>query len=130
MKTKLTLTILGILNLLGATSLILSAIFLPVNELKIVISDNPDVLRMGTLMSYLAGVLFLIIGLILLMSRNCSLVTAKNLLLAYILGELAHVYVLFGIFRNDSLMNFPIEDIIWEIPVLGLAIFGYFKAKE
>ena len=98
-----------------------------VNE--IVISENVDVLRMGELFHYGLSPALLIIGLMLFFSRNCSLETAKKLLMAYIIGTLVLMYVFFGIMADESLMNFSIETAMPDIAMLVLSIFGYIKAK-
>ena len=131
MKTKLTLTILACIYLLGSASLFLFALLPYDPEILFVYSENADVLRMGKLMSYIAGALFLIIGLILLMSRKCSLATAKNILLACIIGELVHIYVQVGIVYKDPLFyDSSVLNVVLTFIPIGLAIFGYFKAKE
>ena len=132
MKTKLTLTILACIYLLGSAASFLIALVPHDPEIPIFLSENADVLRMGNLMFYVSGALFLIIGLILLMSRKCSLATAKNILLACIIGELVHIYVQVGIVHKEPLFyddSGVIDSVLAFIPI-GLAIFGYFKAKE
>ena len=96
---------------------------------EIVISENADVLRMGELFHYGLSPALLIIGLMLFLSRDCSIETAKNLLLAYIIGTVVLMYVFFGIMADESLMNFSIEAAVPDIAMLALSIFGYLKAK-
>tara|TARA_Y100001954_G_C15737037_1_gene566360 strand:- start:961 stop:1341 length:381 start_codon:yes stop_codon:yes gene_type:complete len=126
MKTKLSLSILGVYNTLMGLIMIFFASEL-VNE--IVISENSDVLRMGELFHYGLSPALLIIGLTLFLSRDCSIETAKKILLAYIIGTFVLMYVFFGIMVNESLMNFSIEAAVPDIAMLVIAIFGYFKAK-
>ena len=71
----------------------------------------------------------LAIGLMILLSRNCSIDTAKNLLLGYIIAMASLMYVFFGIMANESIMNFDPLTTIPDVAMLGLAIFGYLKAK-
>ena len=126
MKTKISLSILGVYNtLMGIIILIFSSAF----SNQIVNSDNADVVRMGELFHYGLSPALLIIGLMLLLARNCSIETAKKLLLGYIIGTLVLMYVFFGIMANESLMNFSIESAAPDIAMLIISIFGYVKAK-
>ena len=75
MKTKLSLSILGVYNTLMGLIMMFFAAALA-NE--IVISENADVLRMGELFHYGLSPALLIIGLMLFLSRDCSFETAKK----------------------------------------------------
>ncbi|MBT3365172.1 MAG: hypothetical protein HN408_05750, partial [Flavobacteriales bacterium] len=72
MKTKLSLSILGLYNTLMGLIMMFFAAALG-NE--IVISENADVLRMGELFHYGLSPALLIIGLMLFLSRDCSIET-------------------------------------------------------
>ena len=95
----------------------------------IVNSDNADVIRMCEVMHYGLSPAILIIGLTLILCRNAAIETAKNILLAYIIGTLVLMYVFVCIMGNEDLMNFSFATIIPDVAMLFLAIFGYFKAK-
>ena len=95
----------------------------------IVNSDSLEVIRMCEIMHYGLSPAILIIGLMLILARNSSIETAKNLLLAYIIGTIVLMYVFFVITANESLMNFSISSLIPDITMLILAFFGYLKAK-
>ena len=126
MKTKVSLSILGVYNtLMGIIMLIFASAF----SSQIVNSDNTEVVRMGELFHYGLSPALLIIGLMLLLARNCSIETAKKLLLGYIIGTLVLMYIFFGIMANESLMNFRIETAAPDVAMLILSIFGYVKAK-
>ena len=126
MKTKVSLSILGVYNaLMGIIILIFASAF----SSQVVNSDNADVVRMGELFHYGLSPALLIIGLMLLLARNCSIETAKKLLLGYIIGTLLLMYIFFGIMANESLMNFSIETAAPDVAMLILSIFGYIKAK-
>ena len=84
---------------------------------------------MGELFHYGLSPALLIIGLMLFLSRNCSIETAKNLLMGYIIGTIVLMYVFFGIMTDESLMNFSIESAMPDVLMLVLSIFGYLKAK-
>jgi len=126
MKTKLSLSILGVYNTLMGVIMMFFASALG-NE--IVLSVNTDVIRMGELFHYGLSPALLIIGLMLFLSRNCSIETAKNLLMSYIIGTIVLMYVFFGIMTDESLMNFSIESAMPDVLMLALSIFGYLKAK-
>ena len=127
MKTKISLSILGVYNTIIG---IIMMVFARGLGNEIVISNNTEVLRMGELVHYALSPAILVIGLMLLLSRNSSLNTAKNLLLGYIIGTIVLMYVFFGIMASEPLMNFSVETAVPDIAMLGLAIFGYLKAKE
>ena len=95
----------------------------------IVNSDNANVIRMCEVMHYGLSPAILIIGLTLILCRNAAIETAKNILLAYIIGTLVLMYVFVCIMGNEDLMNFSFATIIPDVAMLLLAIFGYFKAK-
>lgn len=126
MKTKLSLSILGVYNTLMGVIMMFFASALG-NE--IVLSENTDVIRMGELFHYGLSPALLIIGLMLFLSRNCSIETAKNLLMGYIIGTIVLMYVFFGIMTDESLMNFSIESAMPDVLMLALSVFGYLKAK-
>jgi len=126
MKTKVSLSILGVYNaLMGIIILIFASAF----SSQVVNSDNADVVRMGELFHYGLSPALLIIGLMLLLTRNCSIEIAKKLLLGYIIGTLVLMYIFFGIMASETLMNFSIESAVPDIIMLILSIFGYVKAK-
>ena len=126
MKTKITLSILGVYNTLMGVIMIFFAAAIG-NE--IVLSENTDALKMGELFHYGLSPALIMIGLMLFLSRNSDLKTAKQLLLAYIIGSIVLMYVFFGILANESIMNFSIESALPDIVMFGLAIFGFLKAK-
>ena len=126
MKTKITLSILGVYNTLMGVIMIFFATAIG-NE--IVLSENTDALKMGELFHYGLSPALVMIGLMLFLSRNSDLKTAKQLLLAYIIGSIVLMYVFFGILANEPIMNFSVESALPDIVMFGLAIFGFLKAK-
>ena len=126
MKTKISLSIIGAYNTFVSVVMMFFA-----GDLvgTIVNSDSLEVIRMCEIMHYGLSPAILIIGLMLILARNSSIETAKNLLLAYIIGTIVLMYVFFVIMANESLMNFSISSLIPDITMLILAIFGYLKAK-
>ena len=92
-------------------------------------SDNTEVLRMGELMHYGLSPAILIIGLMLLFTRSSSIDTAKNILLAYLIGTLVLMYTFFGVFSDEILLNFTYLEAIPDLVMLVICIVGYIKAK-
>ena len=126
MKTKISLSIIGAYNTFVSVVMMFFA-----GDLvgTIVNSDSLEVIRMCEIMHYGLSPAILIIGLMLILARNSSMETAKNLLLAYIIGTIVLMYVFFIIMANEPLMNFSVSSLIPDITMLILAIFGYLKAK-
>ena len=92
-------------------------------------SNNIEVLRMGELMHYGLSPAILIIGLMLLFTRSSSIDTAKNILLAYLIGTLVLMYTFFGVFSDEILLNFTYLEAIPDLVMLVICIVGYIKAK-
>ena len=126
MKTKISLTIVGVYNIL--MSLVMA--FAIKDMIPMMLNTEiQEAARMVEIMHYGLFPAILIIGLICILCRNESLETAKKILLAYIIGTTVLMFVFFSIFSNEPLMNFGIDMIIPDIVVYLIAIFGYLKAK-
>ena len=126
MKTKISLTIVGVYNIL--MSLVMA--FAIKNMIPMMLNTElQEAERMVEVMHYGLFPAILIIGLICILCRNESLETAKKILLAYIIGTTVLMFVFFTIFSNEPLMNFGVDMIIPDIVVYLIAIFGYLKAK-
>lgn len=126
MKTKISLTIVGIFNIL--MSLVMA--FAIKDMIPMMLNTEiQEAARMVEIMHYGLFPAIFIIGLICILCRNESLETAKKILLAYIIGTTVLMFVFFTIFSNEPLMNFGVDMIIPDIIVYLIAIFGYLKAK-
>ena len=126
MKTKISLTIVGVYNIL--MSLVMA--FAIKDMIPMILNTEiQEAARMVEIMHYGLFPAILIIGLICILCRNESLETAKKILLAYIIGTTVLMFVFFTIFSNEPLMNFGVDMIIPDIIVYLIAIFGYLKAK-
>tara|TARA_B100001778_G_scaffold298322_1_gene272378 strand:- start:2905 stop:3285 length:381 start_codon:yes stop_codon:yes gene_type:complete len=126
MKTKISLSIIGVFNIL--MSLIMA--FAIKNVIPTMLAtENQEAIRMVEIMHYGLFPAILIIGLICLLSRNASLETAKKILLSYIIGTSILMFVFFTIFINEPLMNFNVEMVIPDIIVYLISIIGFVKAK-
>ena len=126
MKTKNSLTIIGVFNIVMSMFMA----FDPFNMIQDLVNTNSqEAIRMVEIMHYALFPAILIIGLICLFCRNESVDTSKKILLAYIIGTSILMAIFFTIFSNEPLMNFKIEMVIPDIIVYIGAIFGYFKAK-
>ena len=125
MKTKISLTIVGVYNIL--MSLVMA--FAIKDMIPMMLNTEiQEAARMVEIMHYGLFPAILIIGLICILCRNESLETAKKILLAYIIGTTVLMFVFFTIFSNEPLMNFGVDMIIPDIVVYLIAIFGYLKA--
>ena len=126
MKTKISLTIVGVYNIL--MSLVMA--FAIKDMIPMILNTEiQEAARMVEIMHYGLFPAILIIGLICILCRNESLETAKKILLAYIIGTTVLMFVFFTVFSNEPLMNFGVDMIIPDIVVYLIAIFGYLKAK-
>ncbi|MDA9019014.1 hypothetical protein N9I61_00685 [Flavobacteriales bacterium] len=92
-------------------------------------TDTPELLEMATMFHYGLSPALLMVGLTLIMIRSCALETAKNALIAYIIGTGVLLTLFFTVFSNASVMDFSTEMAAPDIIALGLAIFGLMKAK-
>ena len=126
MRTKLTLTILGAYNILfGLVAMFASATM----AAELVNSDNLEVIRMGELFHIGLGHAIFLCGLLLMFARNAELATAKNIILAYIIGIAILFYIFFGVMANEPLILFSASNVVPDFLFFGVAIFGYLKAK-
>ena len=90
---------------------------------------NPELLEMATMFHYGIGHAISMCGLILLMIRKSAMDTAKNALLAYCIGTVLLLTLFATVFSNTPVMEFSLEMALPDILALGVALFGYFKAK-
>ena len=126
MKTKLTLTILGAYNMLfGLAAMLASATMAG----EIVNSENLDVIRMGELFHIGLGHAIFLSGLLLMFARNAELATAKNIILAYMIGIAILFYIFFGVMAKEPLILFSASNVLPDVVFFGIAVFGYLKAK-
>jgi len=126
MKTKISLSIVGVYNILMSLVMAFAIKSMAPTMLS---SDSQETIRMVEVMHYGLFPAILIIGLICLLCRNAPLEIAKKILLSYLIGTSILMYMFFVVFANEPLMNFGISMVIPDIVVYLLAIFGYFKAK-
>ena len=96
---------------------------------EIVNSDNLEVIRMGELFHIGLGHAIFLCGLLLMFARKADLATAKNIILAYIIGIAILYYIFFGVMANESLIMFRASNILPDILFFGVAVFGFLKAK-
>jgi RsiW-degrading membrane proteinase PrsW (M82 family) len=71
---------------------------------------------------------FFMVGLMMLMARSTDIKTAKNLLLAFIIGYIP-AFIAFYNLASSPMTNAGIVDFIPDILMFGLAIFTYIKPK-
>ena len=126
MKTKVSLSIVGVFNILMALIMAFT-----VKDLipTILNTDLPETMRMVEIMHYGLFPAILIIGLICLFCKNSSLEVAKKILLSYVIGTTILMFVFFSVFAKEPLMNFGFEMVIPDIIVYIISIVGYLTAK-
>lgn len=126
MKTKISLSIVGVFNILMSLIMAFAIKSIAPTMLN---SNSQETIRMVEVMHYGLFPAILIVGLICLLCRNAPLEIAKKILLSYLIGTSILMYMFFVVFSNEPLMNFGISMVIPDIVVYLVAIFGYFKAK-
>jgi len=126
MKTKISLSIVGIFNIIMALIMAFAIKEMVPTMLKTKVTEAT---RMVEVMHYGLFPAILIIGLICILCRNASIDIAKKILLSYVIGTTILMTVFFTIFSNEPLMNFSFEMVIPDIIVYLVAIIGYVKAK-
>ena len=126
MKTKISLSIVGVFNILMSLFMAFAIKSIAPTMLN---SDSQETIRMVEVMHYGLFPAILIVGLICLLCRNAPLEIAKKILLSYLIGTSILMYMFFVVFANEPLMNFGISMVIPDIVVYLVAVFGYFKAK-
>ena len=126
MKTKNSLTIIGVFNILMSLVMAFGIKDMIPTMLN---TDIQEVARMVEVMHYGLFPAIFTIGLICILCRNENVETAKKILLAYIIGTSILMIMFFTVFANEPLMNFGIEMVIPDIIIYIGAIFGYIKAK-
>jgi hypothetical protein len=92
-------------------------------------TETPGLLEMATMFHYGLSPALLMVGLTLIMIRSCVLETAKNALIAYIIGTGVLLTLFFTVFSNASVMDFSAEMAAPDILAFALALFGLVKAK-
>ena len=126
MKTKISLSIVGIFNIIMALMMAFAIKEMAPAMLKTKVTEAT---RMVEVMHYGLFPAILIIGLICILCRNASIDIAKKILLSYVIGTTILMTVFFTIFANEPLMNFSFEMVIPDIIVYLVAIIGFVKAK-
>ena len=124
MKTKLTFTIIGIIQLLQS---FLYAGFAE-SSIDMMFNIGAEARQLAIMFQYALTPAFLMIGLMLLFSRNLAVEDAKKLLLAIIIAYIP----LFGAFyymASSPLTNMGLPDFAVDFVMFGLAVFTYLKPK-
>ena len=125
MKTKITLTVIGTLQVLQA--ILYSAFAKPAIEIMFNIGEEAT--QLALMFQYAISPAFLMIGLMLLFSRNTGVENAKKLLLAIIIAYIP-LFIAFYCMSVSPMTNMGIGDFAVDIIMFGLAVYTYFKAKN
>ena len=118
MKTKLTLSIIGIIQLLQS---VLYAGFAEYS-IDMMFNIGAEARQLAIMFQYALTPSFLMIGLMLLFSRNLAVEDAKKLLLGVIIAYIP----LFGAFyymASSPLTNMGLADFAIDLVMFGLAVF-------
>ena len=126
MKTKISLSIVGIFNIIMALIMAFAIKEMAPTMLKTKVTEAT---RMVEVMHYGLFPAILTIGLICVLCRNTVLEIAKKILLSYIVGTSILMCMFFMVFANEPLMNFGVEMVIPDIIVYIVSIIGFIKAK-
>ena len=126
MKTKISLTIIGVFNIIMS---FLMAFFIKDMVPTMLNTEIKEAIRMVEVMHYGLFPAILIVGLTCILCRNAALETAKKILLSYIIGTSILMCMFFMVFANEPLMNFSFELVIPDIIVYIISIIGFVKAK-
>jgi len=130
MKTSTTLTILGAYNaLMGIIMLFAPGAMAMQMVGETRATESPELLEMATMFHYGLSPALLMLGLTLILIRSCSMNTAKNALIAYIIGTGVLLALFFTVFSNSTVMNFSTEMAVPDMLAIALAVFGLVKAK-
>ena len=125
MKTKLTLSIVGIVNIIQSIGYALFA----KTASEIMFNTGKEAKEVAILFQYAITPAFLIVGLILFLSRKLPVKSAKNLLLALLIGYIP-LFFAFYIIKSSPLTNIGIQDFAIDIVIFGLVLFTYINPKS
>ena len=127
MKTKISLSIIGIFNIIMS---LLMAFAIKDVAPSMLNTEVVEAIRMVEVMHYGLFPAILMIGLICLLCRNAALETAKKIILSYIIGTSILMCMFFMVFANEPLMNFGVEMVIPDIIVYLVSIIGFIRLKK
>ncbi|MDG1190641.1 MAG: hypothetical protein P8I75_00740 [Flavobacteriaceae bacterium] len=125
MKTKLSLTIIGVIMILQAIAYPLFSETL--TDMMFNVGD--DAKEALELFQIAVAPMFFMVGLLMLLTRSTDIKTAKNILLAFIIAYIP-AFIGFYNLASSPLTNAGITDFIPDILMFGIAIFTYIKPKK
>ncbi|MAZ42076.1 MAG: hypothetical protein CMB93_04765 [Flammeovirgaceae bacterium] len=125
MKTKLTLTIIGII-------MILQSIIYPLladMSVDMMFNVGEEAKKVLILFQYAISSIFFMVGLILLFLRDVEKKYAKRILLAFLIAYIPG-FIGFYHLATSPLTNAGIADFTPDIIMVALALFTYIKPKD
>lgn len=125
MKTKLSLTIIGVIMILQAIAYPLFSETL--TDMMFNVGD--DAKEALELFQIAVAPMFFMVGLLMLLTRSTDIKTAKNILLAFIIAYIP-AFIGFYNLASSPFTNAGITDFIPDILMFGVAIFTYIKPKK
>lgn len=125
MKTKLTMTIIGVIMILQSIAYpLFSETFI-----DMMFNVGAEAKSVLNLFQIAVAPTFFMVGLLMLMARGAELKTSKNLLLAFIISYIP-AFLGFYNLASSPLTNAGIADFAPDIIMFSLAIFTYIKPKS
>ena len=125
MKTKLTMTIIGVIMILQSIAYpLFSETFI-----DMMFNVGAEAKSVLNLFQIAVAPTFFMVGLLMLMARGAEQKTSKNLLLAFIISYIP-AFLGFYNLASSPLTNAGIADFAPDIIMFSLAIFTYIKPKS
>ena len=125
MKTKLTLSIIGTIMVLQS---ILYAVFAK-SAVNMMFNIGDEAAELAEMFQYAISPAFLMIGLMLLFSRNAKVDNAKKLLLAIIIAYVP-LFCAFYYMSKSPMTNVGLTDFAVDIVMFVIAVITYIKPKS
>ena len=125
MKTKLTMTIIGVIMILQSIAYpLFSETFI-----DMMFNVGAEAKSVLNLFQIAVAPTFFMVGLLMLMARGAEQKTSKNLLLAFIISYIP-AFLGFYNLASSPLTNAGITDFAPDIIMFSLAIYTYIKPKS
>ena len=125
MKPKITLLIIGSLMVVQS----LGFMFFADSLIEGVLNAGEEAIRVGVLLHNAFAPAFLMIGLMLIFSRDFEIESQRKVLLAMIIGYIP-LFIVFYNFSSIEIMNISIPAMVPDFLMFSLALFTYLQPKS
>jgi len=125
MKPKIALLIIGSLMILQS----IAFLFFADSLIEDVLNVGEEGMRVGVLLHNAIAPAFLMIGLILIFSRDFEFESQRKVLLSMIIGYIP-LFIVFYNFSSLEIMNVSITTMVPDFLIFTLALFTYFNPKS